>query len=71
MTSAGTITCPAASGAQRWGQVGTAHDRSHSKECQWKLAIAWVYVRVQSGVKSKGKEHPCTGTEALYRPYDP
>jgi len=21
--------------------------------------------------KGKGKEHPCTGTEALYRPYGP
>jgi len=22
-------------------------------------------------VKGKGKVHPCTGTEALYRPYGP
>ena len=22
-------------------------------------------------IKSKGKVHPCTGTEALYRPYGP
>jgi len=22
-------------------------------------------------VKGKGKGHPCTGTEALYRPYSP
>jgi len=51
MTSAGTMTCLAASGAQRWGQVGAAHDRSHnthSRQCQWKLAIACVCVRLQS-----------------------
>jgi hypothetical protein len=52
MTSAGTTMCLAASGAQRWGQVGAARDRSHkihSKECQRKLAIPCVCVGLQSG----------------------
>ena len=28
-------------------------------------------VTVDSKGKGKGKGHPCTGTEALYRPYGP
>jgi len=30
-----------------------------------------LFCHVFSGSKSKGKVHPCTGTEALYRPNDP
>jgi len=26
---------------------------------------------ISYNVKGKGKMHPCTGTEALYRPYGP
>jgi len=33
-------------------------------ECRFMLKMALV-------VKGKGKVHPCTGTEALYRPYGP
>jgi len=33
----------------------------------------WFFVSLckseKSKCKSKGKDHPCTGTEALYRPY--
>ena len=29
------------------------------------------YVYTYINGKGKGKVHPCTGTEALYRPYDP
>jgi hypothetical protein len=29
-----------------------------------------IFVLVEEG-KIKGKVHPCTGTEALYRPYGP
>ena len=29
------------------------------------------YIRSKGKGKSKGKMHPCTGTEALYRPYGP
>ena len=28
-------------------------------------------VNTRMKVKKKGKVHPCTGTEALYRPYGP
>jgi hypothetical protein len=28
-------------------------------------------VALNTSVKGKGKVHPCTGTEALYRPYGP
>jgi hypothetical protein len=28
-------------------------------------------ISLPSGAKGKGKGHPCTGTEALYRPYGP
>ena len=27
-----------------------------------------VNIKIQGVVKEKGKVHPCTGTEALYRP---
>jgi len=32
--------------------------------------IYGVSIRYE-GKKGKGKVHPCTGTEALYRPYGP
>jgi len=35
-----------------------------------KLKIAFCdFVNMSKEVKGKGKVHPCTGTEALYRPY--
>jgi len=30
-----------------------------------------MVTKLHNYVKSKGKLHPCTGTEALYRPYGP
>ena len=33
------------------------------------LNVSANYLEVRS--KGKGKVHPCTGTEALYRPYGP
>jgi len=30
-----------------------------------------AYKKTGGGGKKKGKGHPCTGTEALYRPYGP
>jgi hypothetical protein len=32
----------------------------------WNPVVTYIYAQ-----KSKGKLHPCTGTEALYRPYGP
>ena len=33
--------------------------------------VVSVHCRCFLDVKIKGKGHPCTGTEALYRPYGP
>ena len=36
------------------------------------LFVQWEgYIRDGSDIKGKGKVHRCTGTEALYRSYDP
>jgi len=41
------------------------------KEVCWNiLSRLWKKVQVK-WCKVEGKVHPCTGTEALYRPYDP
>jgi len=33
-------------------------------------SVTMLYINSQEGL-SKGKVYPCTGTEALYRPYGP
>jgi len=33
--------------------------------------LVQIFMEFFIGVKGKGKVHPCTGTEALYRPYGP
>jgi hypothetical protein len=40
------------------------------KEGKEKLNINKI-LRILQGYINKGKGHPCTGTEALYRPYGP
>jgi len=36
------------------------------------LSNSTIFIDViKTNLKSKGKGHPCTGTEALYRPYGP
>ena len=39
---------------------------SYNKNQQAALFLKFILVK-----KGKGKVHPCTGTEALYRPYGP
>jgi len=36
-----------------------------------KFGAIYQYGEAARGCYSKGKGHPCTGTEALYRPYGP
>jgi hypothetical protein len=38
---------------------------------KFKLYIVMVVNEEKINVGKKGKGHPCTGTEALYRPYGP
>jgi hypothetical protein len=33
--------------------------------------IPFKVIYIPTHIKGKGKVHPCTGTEALYRPYSP
>ena len=33
--------------------------------------LVHTYIDATNKVKVRGKVHPCTGTEALYRPYGP
>ena len=52
-------------GLQKWE---TVFERSQT-HCTWKIRQSTQ--RMQHFLKGKGKGHPCTGTEALYRPYGP
>ena len=36
-----------------------------------RMGVPYIYDISHLRVKEKGKVHPCTGTEALYRPYGP
>ena len=52
--------------------VTSQHNKQGNSKYQLpaSIAVSLVSMRLKD-YSSKGKVHPCTGTEALYRPYDP